>query len=726
MKTLLRPSTLGEVIRKMTTSEKRRDVVVDPEGGFFGIKNLATALKRSGRGDVVHVPAGEYPGFELSKPVELRTLQNGPVRIKGTLRIRTDAPISLSGVVIQAEPGTRAVEVIKGTLFLDDCTVHGEIAVGSSEGKAEFYARNCLLGNAEVGVDLSEQGSAEIHTSRITGCRVGFSLQAGTAAALYDSRIEGCLSVEESDPGAGISAENAILYCEGVTFSGNTIGAYFKNCADVRILCSHFHASETASLIASHDPSSTPLQLHTCIIDGQSSGRCAQISLTGGAATISRTQVATSPASALSLDQTRLELHDCSLESLDEPALDARSSHISATGLTAKSRNSAAFSAVSCLGILRECVFAGEPPTAIDSSLQLILEGCTSRDGLSAPEPVDPETPASTIAEVMRKLESSVSQEVVRNELARILRLAHAGQQRQLGGLPVPNQSYHSIFMGPTGTGKLMAARLLAEGLHAFGVLPSPEVQEISLASVNGAHHPHPGIVLVRAHEVAHPEAESESARHAIERLVSIPGEIVILDGERDELRRLMRQSAALERAFRHTVYFTSFGPLELAALFYQLCERDRIPVSLEAMRTILLAFHLYSERRDRRYANAHGVEMLYENTRRRYLERCSMAQSVDLELEPRDMEIPQDRMLLTTLERSPAFVSFCPACTRENTWLPGLAGQVQCLHCNACYAAKWGMWKDSATYRRMKETLSRSAQPDTHPVPRTTLPPVH
>jgi hypothetical protein len=280
--------------------------------------------------------------------------------------------------------------------------------------------------------------------------------------------------------------------------------------------------------------------------------------------------------------------------------------------------------------------------------------------------------------------------------------------------------------MGPSGTGKITAARLLAEGMQAFGVLPSPDVEELSLSSVNGAHHPHPGVVFVRAHEAAGAEIENDGARQAIERLVSIPGEIVVLDGERDELRRLLRQSAILDRAFRHTVYFTSFGPLELAALFTQLCDRDRIPVSIEAMRTILLAFHLYCERRDRRYANSHGVETLYENTRRRYLGRCSVAQSVDLELEPRDMEIPQDKSLLTALERSPAFVSFCPACTHENTWLPGQTAQVQCLHCDAYYTANWGVWKDSTTYRRMKESFSRSAQPEAQLAPRASLPPVH
>lgn len=727
MKTLLRPSQLDEVLRTNTSPERRRDVVVDPEGGIFSVKNLASAVRRASKGDVIHVPAGDYPAFEITKSVELRSQQNGPVRFNGLVRIRTEGLVIFSGLSLQADSGGRAVEVVKGALLLDDCAIQGEIHAGSPEGKAELFLRNCLAGNATQGVSAVHLAAVEIHTSRIAGCHTGVSLLPGTSGAIYDSRLEGCLSVDESDPGAGLSAENAVVYCEGVTFSKNTIGAYLSNCPNARILYSHFHASETAAILAGNDPSATPLSLHTCTIGGQTTARCAQIALTGGAALISRVTVRPAPSSALSIEQTRAEILDSSLASDNEPAFDARSSHITARSLTAVSKKSAGFAATACQGILRDCVFAGEPPTAIGNSLQLILEGCTSRDALpEPPRQESPSAPASNITEVMQRLKKSVSQDVVRNELERILRLAHAGQQRRLGGLPVPNQSYHSVFMGPSGTGKLTAAHLLAEGLHAFGVLPTPHVEELSLSSVNGAHHPHPGVVFVRAREATGSEPENQAAREAIERLVGIPGEIVVIDGERDELRRLMRQSAILDRAFRHTVFFTSFGPLELAALFTQLCDQDRIPVSIEAMRTILLAFHLYCERKDRRYANTHGVETLYENTRRRYLGRCSVAQTVDLELEPRDVDVPQDKSLLTAIERCPAFVSFCPACARENPWLPGLDPQVHCLHCDTSYTANWGVWKDSATYRRTREALSRSTQPETNLAPRASLPPLH
>jgi hypothetical protein len=726
MKSLLRPSHLDEVLRSNVGPERRRELIVDPEGGIFGVKNLATAIRRATRGDVICVPSGEYPAFEITKAVEIRSQQGAPVQFKGQMKIRTEGLVILSGIAFQAGSGSRAIELAKGSLLLDDCTVNGEISSGSDDGRTELFLRNCLAGNAPEGINASRQSTVEIHTSRITGCHAGISLLPGASGAIYDSRIESCLSVDESSPGAAISAESASLYCEGVSFARNTIGVYLSNCPEARFLCSDFYASETAALIAANDPSATPLQIHTCSFRGQTTSRCAQIALTGGAAVIKRLTAEPAPAAALSVDQTRLEIFDSRLAADNAPALDALSSHLTARTLTAESHTSAGLAADACQGILRDCVFSGQPPVAVGNSLQLILESCESRENPSEAPAADAaaQEAAAGIAEVMQSLRTSVSQDVVRNELERILRLAHASQQRRLGGLPVPNQSYHSIFMGPPGTGKLNAARLLAEGLHTFGVLPSSEVEEIALARVNGTHQPHAGIVFIRAKEAVGTEPENQTAREAIERLIATPGEIVILGGERDEIRRLMRQSATIERAFRHTVFFTAFGPLELAALFAQLCERDRIPLSVEAMRTVLLAFHLYCERRDRRYANIHGVETLYENTRRRYLGRCSVAQRVDLELEPRDMEIPQDKALLTALERCPAFVSFCPACARENTWLPGLSGQVHCLHCDTPYTAQWGVWKDSASYRRMKETLHRTAE--NTPAPRASLPPVH
>ncbi len=726
MKTLLRPQNLDEVLRKNVPTTGRHDVMVNPEGGFFEVKNLTAATRRAAKYDIVHIPAGIYTPLEITKPLELRSAQTGPVQLKGPIRIRTEGIVVLNGVEIHSELGTLAVIVEKGTVVFDDCSIHGGITAGSPGNSAQIFLKNCLTGHAEHGIFLSDLASAELSTTRIAECQTGIYLSPGTSCAVHDSCIESCVTITEEDPGAAILAEGASVYCEGVTFSKNSIGMYLSNCGDIRVLSCHFHASETAAIIASNTPTGPATQIQSCTVANQSTARCAQIALTGGAAIIKRTNVQIAPPVAISLEQTRAELHECRFTSRDEPAIDAHSSHLTARSILCLSENSAGLAARSCQGLLRGSRFVGTPPTAITDSMQLISEACTSAEHLSEIPTTDtPARPESTIEGVMHRLEKSISQDVVRNELERMLRLAHAGQQRREAGLPEPAQSYHCVFMGPPGTGKHAAAQMLAHGLHAFGVIEQPEVHEIALQNGLNGSQAHNGVLFVRARDLAEPAEGTTDARQQVEEILANSAGIVVLEGERDELRRLLRQSPVLDRTFRHMLFFTSFGPLELAALFVQLCERDRIPISLEARRTILLALHLYCERKDKRFANTHGVETLYELSRRRYLERCSLAESVDLELESRDFDIPQDKMLLSTLDRSPAFVSFCPACTRETPWLPGLDPQTQCLHCGAIYTANWGVWKDSSTYRRTRESLDRPVHGAELPQ-RASLPPIH
>jgi|GEM_PF-1409693 len=719
MKNHLRPSKLDEVLAKNIPQGKRRELVVNPDGGFFDATNLAKALRRAANGDVILLPPGEYPAFELKKNIEMRSLQMGPVIIKGTIKVATEYCL-ISGLELRSEPERPAVQLQKGTLVLDDCVVHGEITAGSAGAKTHLFLKNCLVGNALEGVTLAHQATIEISTSRITNCRVGLALRDGASGAVYNSRVEACISTDESDPGVGIYAEQAGLYCEGTTLAGNGVGVYLKNCPDVRLLGSLFHASETSALIAVGEAAGSPLHLRSCVIDHQDSARCPQLSFSGGTAGIAHCVIKPAPTPALTATQTRLEILHTRFAAVGEPSIEAQSCHFSGSNISCESSGSTSFAALSCQGALRDSTFVGQPPTTLSDSPQLLLDSCDFRETLPeiSPATAVTYTEVATIESVIVRLKKFVGQESVRNELERILRLAHAGQQRKLQGLPVPDQSFHSIFMGPAGTGKLAAARVLAEGLHAFGVLASPKITEISLGEENGSSSNgtppvvrEAGMVFLRAREATSSASDFIAAQQILSRLVTGSRDVVVLEGERDEIRKLLRANPVLDRAFRKTLYFANFGPVELATYFADLCAFDRIPISAEATRAILLAVHLYCERKDKRFASTKGMEMLYEASRRRYLERCSLANRVDLELEALDLDVPHDRALRTAVERCPAFVTFCPACLKENPWLAGLETQCVCLHCDATYAASWGIWKDSTVYRRMRESLTRPVE---------------
>ncbi len=704
MKPLLRPATPDEAILRHLLQQKSREILVNPDGGFFDSKTLAAALRRAAPGDVVLLPNGEYPGFELRKNVIVRAADGCSPVIKGTIQISA-ANTVISGLRIRAESGRPGVIVEQGAHLLKDSTVQGGIVIRA----ARLLVRNGLVKNSDEGILVAGNGALELSTSRIDTCRIGLAARDGADCRIYHSRIDGCRSNDEADPGAGIYAEQSSIHCEGVTLSRNGVGAYLQKCAEARFVGTCFHGNDTAAIIASGGAQSQ-IQLWSCAIDEQMSGRCAQIAVEGGAVEIAHTTIHAAPSSALSAGDARVELLDIRLESGGEAALDLRSCQLSGTGVSCQAASAEGILASGCHGIMKAGTFAGTPPTRLADSPQLLIDSCSLHDVRNGAPPASAGySEGASIDLVLDQMRKRIGQHGALAEIERILRLAHAARQRRAEGLPVAQQSFHCVFMGPRGCGKLAVARKLAEGLHAMGVVPRPAVAEASLlpgaALPNGdGNH---GVIFVRAREATGSAGDFTGAKAILERLVSEPGDVVILEGDRDDIRRLLRGSAILERSFRNTLFFNTYGPAELAALFAEHCSRDHIVPNADARQALLLMFHIYSDRKDKRFATEEGVDLLYEGARRKYLERSSFSNRIDLPLEPHDLETPQDRTLRNAMEKSPAFVSFCPSCRKENPWVAGLDKQTTCAHCEAEYVAEWGTWKESSTYRRMHDALA-------------------
>ncbi|HRJ71613.1 MAG TPA: right-handed parallel beta-helix repeat-containing protein [Terrimicrobiaceae bacterium] len=704
MKPLLRPATPDEAILRQLPQTKSRDIPVNPEGGFFEAKTVAAALRRAAPGDVVLLPNGEFPGFEIRKSIIVRAADGCSPVVKGTIKILAANSV-VAGIHVRSESGQPGITVAQGAHVLKDCTVQGGIFIRT----ARMLVRNCLVRGTDEGILVTEKGALELSRSRVEACRIGVAVRDGAECRVYASQIEGCRSQDEADPGAGIYAEQSSVHCEGVTLSRNGVGAYLQQCAETRFVGTSFHANDTAALISSGGAQSL-VHLWSCAAAAQTSGRCAQFAVEGGAVEIAHTTIHAAPPSALSLGDARAELQDIRLASSEEAALDLRAGQLSGSGVSCQADSAEGLLATGCQGTLKAGVFVGAPPVRLTDSPQLLLESCSLHDIRDGAPPVQGGFSAGAsidlVLDVMRK---RIGQHGALAEIERILRLAHAARQRRTEGLPVAQENFHCVFMGPRGCGKLAVARKLAEGLHALGVVGQPTVTEASLlpgAALPNGDGKH-GVIFVRARQATGSAGDFENAKSALEKLVSEPGDVVILEGDREDIRRILRSSAVLERAFRHTLFFNTYGPAELAALFAEHCSRDHIVPSPEARQALLLMFHIYSDRKDKRFATEEGVDLLYEWARRKYLERSSFCNRIDLPLEPRDLEAPQDRALRNAIEKSPEFVSFCPSCRKENPWVAGLESQTTCVHCEAGYVAEWGIWKESAAYRRMHDALA-------------------
>lgn len=81
-------------------------------------------------------------------------------------------------------------------------------------------------------------------------------------------------------------------------------------------------------------------------------------------------------------------------------------------------------------------------------------------------------------------LDAIVGREDLKVKLSAIINKVRLGRQRQLRGLPGLAINLHTLFMGSTGSGKTLVARLLARNLFALGLLKTDAVREINLEQI--------------------------------------------------------------------------------------------------------------------------------------------------------------------------------------------------------------------------------------------------
>jgi len=703
----IRPPALAGVIARNVRSPRARDITVDPTGGLFDSKTVAAALKKTSPDDGVLIPAGEHELTEVDKSLRIRAIENGAV-LKGPMVV-TGEFVVFSGLKIRGNDDAPAIEIRKGIVIFEECVIEGGIRV--CEG-GQVYFNVCHIRKAEEGLCVTDHSVAELFRTSVSGCHAGVAVRHGSTCTLYAGRIEQCAAKPGADElGAGIFAENSTVYAEGLTLRGNSVGLYLQDCPEVRILSAHFSEHHAASIISA-GLASSKLHLRSCSFDKQASARCAQVNITGGSLLMEHSLIRQEGAIAMAANQARLELIHSRMEALSEIAIDAQMSHIEALDISLQSISNTALSASDCRGVIKQSSFTGQPPTAIIRSNDLLLEECKLIDsGITDQDTVEKRA-GSAMDALMEALNQTVSHENVRAELERIIRQAHAAYRRGLRGFPMTTQSFHAALIGPKSVGEESAGAMLAQALHVFSIISSPELHRITIDQLleEGLESiPKEGALFLSAREATgFTTATAASVRTLIENLTRDPELLVIMEGEREEIRRVLRLSPAIQLAFSNIINFASYGPVELTNLFTQSCIRDGITLSSDAALTLLLAFHFYSDRMDRRFTSVEGVLALYQRARRLYLERCGRLERFDCEMEAQDLDLPMDKVLRHATDRMPAFSSFCPSCSKENPWVHGLDRTMVCVHCEKPYLAKWGLWRESFAYRRLKEAAPR------------------
>lgn len=647
MKPSLRPSELQGVLEKLYPLEKVRDFIIpESEDGSPPELEYQTAVRKGHRDDCIVLPPGTYPAPKISRSLAIRAARPGTVRFVGAAKhpailVDGDYSLWLSGIqIVPGDVGRPAVEQSGGCIILSNCQITGGIHSGGSD--SSIYLENSRIERAEVGLMLDGGARAELLGTTVSGCMVGVSAEAAGGLSMLHSRIESSFRKEQGNPGAGLHADGTPVYCAGMLFIENQLGAHFIDCKGVEMLFCEFEKQAMGGLMMH---GGGPLHLHGCVFAEQASRDYAHVTLD---------RVTSSAVDFCSMDPS--------------------------AGLDVQSMQ----------GHLTQRSETPPPSDSHGDILSSVLCEIHQVIGMSASKQVMETLMHQAHAAIQRRKRGMP---VPPLKFHCIFEGEEGSGRRQAAGLLAKSLGTLGI-LAPEG--KVVEASM--EDL-LLGGLAVPQTVEAARGGILFLHaSPH-----VERHDS---RLSSTKGRETLLQVLAACGEdtILIFTGSRDSVRLIMRSSAETEELFRATMHFSLPSPPELAEMFSTLAADLHIRLTSMARIKLLLALHMLDDRRDRRFLSTAGVAKLLDATQKRYFERCSRERNFELPLEAGDIDVPVEKNADAILQGQPVFVTICPECGSENPWIPGQPQFVRCADCEHSWESGWGIWMPSSYYRRLQQ----------------------
>jgi len=259
-----------------------------------------------------------------------------------------------------------------------------------------------------------------------------------------------------------------------------------------------------------------------------------------------------------------------------------------------------------------------------------------------------PRPPAETTEQVLAELEGLIGLTSVKRQIASIIAVVRANEERSRAGLSQVTSGLHLVFTGPPGTGKTTVARLVARLYAAAGALPGANFTEASrsdlvagfvgqtaLKTAEVVAKTRPGVLFIDEAYALAPTHGSDFGAEAIATLVKAMEDhraefAIIAAGYGDEMAGFVGSNPGLKSRFKTYIDFPNYTPEELTLIFASFAKAADIRLEDGVLAAAEGVFRRAVAKRD--FGNARFARSLFEQSYARMAARAVADGSVTID----------------------------------------------------------------------------------------------
>ncbi|WP_205625238.1 AAA family ATPase [Aquimarina atlantica] len=236
-----------------------------------------------------------------------------------------------------------------------------------------------------------------------------------------------------------------------------------------------------------------------------------------------------------------------------------------------------------------------------------------------------------TLDDVMDELNELIGLDTIKKAIQELSNFLKIQKVREEKGLKNVNNSLHSVFMGPPGTGKTTVARLVSKIYKHLGYLEKGhlietdrtgmvagyvgqtalKVEEVVKTSLDGV------LFIDEAYSLAK-DNKKDFGNEAIEVLLKKMEDhrdqlVIIVAGYPDEMEEFIESNPGLQSRFNRYFTFDHYKPKELIGIFELFCSKNDFVITEDAKEKLQFIFEKLYEKRHKSFGNARVARNLFE-----------------------------------------------------------------------------------------------------------------